>query len=196
MIERIFKLMEEKILIEETGTEEKYKKYNKMFRMLLLCFIISGLVCAYAVYIWYSDATSYISIMLTVVLGIAMIFSLAMALFSKCKIAVTNYRVYGKNIAGQVDLPIDSISSVKKGPFKSIGVASSSGLVKFYLVESRDEIFEEISTLLKQRQSNKTKIKEETRNSTDELKKFKELLDMGIITQEEFDAKKKQLLNL
>ena len=31
---------------------------------------------------------------------------------------------------------------------------------------------------------------------TDELKKFKELLDMGILTQEEFDAKKKQLLGL
>ena len=30
----------------------------------------------------------------------------------------------------------------------------------------------------------------------DELKKFKELLDMGAITQEEFDAKKKQLLGL
>ena len=30
----------------------------------------------------------------------------------------------------------------------------------------------------------------------EELKKFKELLDMGIITQEEFDSKKKQLLNL
>ena len=30
----------------------------------------------------------------------------------------------------------------------------------------------------------------------DELKKFKELLDMGIITQEEFDEKKKQLLGL
>jgi hypothetical protein len=30
----------------------------------------------------------------------------------------------------------------------------------------------------------------------DELKKFKGLLDMGIITQEEFDAKKKQLLGL
>ena len=29
-----------------------------------------------------------------------------------------------------------------------------------------------------------------------ELKEFKELLDMGIITQEEFDAKKKQLLGL
>ena len=30
----------------------------------------------------------------------------------------------------------------------------------------------------------------------DELKKFKELLDMGAITQEEYDAKKKQLLGL
>ena len=30
----------------------------------------------------------------------------------------------------------------------------------------------------------------------DELKKYKELLDQGIITQEEFDAKKKQLLGL
>ena len=30
----------------------------------------------------------------------------------------------------------------------------------------------------------------------DELKKFKELLDMGVISQEEFDEKKKQLLNL
>lgn len=30
----------------------------------------------------------------------------------------------------------------------------------------------------------------------DELKKFKELLDAEIITQEEFDAKKKQLLGI
>ena len=35
-----------------------------------------------------------------------------------------------------------------------------------------------------------------TVSSADELKKFKELLDMGIITQEEFDTKKKQLLGL
>lgn len=37
---------------------------------------------------------------------------------------------------------------------------------------------------------------ESTVSNADELKKFKELLDMGIITQEEFDAKKKQLLGL
>lgn len=33
-------------------------------------------------------------------------------------------------------------------------------------------------------------------SAADELKKFKELLDLGVITQEEFDAKKKQLLGL
>ena len=33
-------------------------------------------------------------------------------------------------------------------------------------------------------------------DTADQLKKFKELLDSGIITQEEFDAKKKQLLGL
>ncbi len=36
----------------------------------------------------------------------------------------------------------------------------------------------------------------ETLSNADELKKFKELLDMGAITQEEFDAKKKELLGL
>ena len=35
-----------------------------------------------------------------------------------------------------------------------------------------------------------------TTSAADEIKKFKELLDCGIITQEEFDAKKKQLLGV
>lgn len=33
-------------------------------------------------------------------------------------------------------------------------------------------------------------------SSADEIKKFKELLDMGAITQEEFNDKKKELLGL
>lgn len=42
-----------------------------------------------------------------------------------------------------------------------------------------------------------TTTQSQTTNSiVDELKKYKELLDMGIITQEEFDSKKKQLLGL
>lgn len=44
--------------------------------------------------------------------------------------------------------------------------------------------------------ANETNDGTQTFSATDELKKFKELLDIGIITQEEFDAKKKQLLGL
>ena len=36
----------------------------------------------------------------------------------------------------------------------------------------------------------------EKENPYEEIKKLKELLDMGILTQEEFDAKKKQILNI
>lgn len=41
-----------------------------------------------------------------------------------------------------------------------------------------------------------TTIVHEAASAADELKKFKELLDMGVISQEEFDAKKKQILGL
>lgn len=43
---------------------------------------------------------------------------------------------------------------------------------------------------------NKVKVEISAKSEADELKKFKELLDTGIITQEEFDAKKKELLGL
>ena len=52
----------------------------------------------------------------------------------------------------------------------------------------------------KTRENNQMKDEENTiknqNDPYDELKKIKELLDMGIITQEEFDTKKKELLNL
>ena len=41
-----------------------------------------------------------------------------------------------------------------------------------------------------------TTIVQQASSPAEELKKMKELLDMGIITQDEFDAKKKQLLGL
>ncbi len=44
--------------------------------------------------------------------------------------------------------------------------------------------------------STRNTTKSETKSSADELKKFKELLDDGAITQEEYDKKKKQILGL
>ena len=43
---------------------------------------------------------------------------------------------------------------------------------------------------------NTSKNEQQIVSSMDELKKLKELLDLGVVSQEEFDAKKKQLLGL
>ena len=44
--------------------------------------------------------------------------------------------------------------------------------------------------------TNPATLSQPTHSNAEELKKYKELLDNGVITQEEFDAKKKQLLGL
>ena len=70
------------------------------------------------------------------------------------------------------------------------------------MIKNRNEIHDAVSKLLIERQTKETPaapttIKQEVpASNADELKKYKELLDMGAITQEEFDAKKKQLLGL
>lgn len=57
------------------------------------------------------------------------------------------------------------------------------------------QIKEYIESIIYSQKAGNQTIIQQTSNA-DELKKCKELLDMGIITQEEFDAKKKQLLDL
>ena len=123
---------------------------------------------------------------------------------SKIQIVVTDKRVYGKTAFGkQVDLPLDSISAIGTGMFSSIAVATSSGKITFWGISNRDEIHKAISGLLQNRQSGNKKeaaavthITQQAQSSADELKKYKDLLDSGVISQEEFDAKKKQLLGL
>lgn len=122
---------------------------------------------------------------------------------SKIELIITDRRAYGKTVFGKrVDLPIDSISAISSSWPKGIVVATSAGRIGFLMLKNRDEIHKCVSDLLIERQSKvvatpTTTIKHEIpQSNTEELKKYKELLDMGIITQEEFDAKKKQLLGL
>lgn len=71
-----------------------------------------------------------------------------------------------------------------KGIFGLIGVTVLVNLIKR-------------SRLIVSADSGKTVVVTQKADSNaDELKKYKELLDSGAISQEEFDAKKKQLLNL
>lgn len=123
--------------------------------------------------------------------------------FGRGEITVTDKRVYGKASFGKrVDLPLDMISVVGVSAFKGVHVATASGRITFYLCQNRDEVFGAISKLLVGRQEKATSpiqttiTQEVPPSNADELKKFKELLDGGVISQEEFDAKKKQLLGL
>lgn len=117
------------------------------------------------------------------------------------EITVTSKRVYGRAAFGRrIDLPIDSVSAVGLSWPKGISIATSSGRISFSMIENRDEIHKCISNLLMDRQNkqpNTTTIRQELpQSNADEIRKYKQLLDDGVITQEEFDAKKKQLLGL
>ena len=114
------------------------------------------------------------------------------------EITVTNKRVYGKKAFGKrVDLPIDTISAVGTSFLKGIDIGTSAGRIHFKGILNNNEIHAEISKLLNNRQSNKQEpVKVNNTSSAEELKQYKELLDNGIITQEEFEKKKKQLLGI
>ena len=171
-------------------------------------FIVAGLVLFFAgflicelggmdsiVYCIYPWAISFYYVQLSVILLIIGI------IYNGTEIVITDKRAYGKSLFGKlVDLPLDSISAVGSFWPKGVSISTSSGRVSFSFIKNRNEIHKCVSDLLIERQSRNgtnTIIQNEySRSDADELKKFRELLDTGVITQEEFDAKKKQLLGL
>lgn len=119
-----------------------------------------------------------------------------------CEIVVTDKRIYGKVAFGRrVDLPLDSVSAVATTAFtQGVSVSTSSGRITFLFLAKKEKIASTIRKLLVERQQKPmaaTTIKQEIpQSNAEELRKYKELLDMGVISKEEFDAKKKQLLGL
>lgn len=181
--------MEERKIVESVNT------YKNKIKTICIILLLIAIVCVAIGYIFYGVA--FLVMCVDVVLWI-FYFNI-----SKMEIVVTDKRVYGKTSFGkQVDLPLDSISAVGTSLFKGIAVGTSSGRIKFLGISNRNEIYEAIKKILADRQTKEVKASAPVTNitqaqsSADELKKFKDLLDSGIITQEEFDAKKKQLLGL
>ena len=116
-----------------------------------------------------------------------------------CSIVVTDKRVYGKaGFGSRVDLPFDMISAVgTTGLTHGVIVSTSSGTIRFMYMKNAADIHAEISKILLERQETKAGITNIQKVSgADELKKYKELKDQGVITEEEFQAKKEQLLKL
>lgn len=186
--------MEEKIIVES----ELSKVFLKLSAFLCVVdVIVCCVVNSYMTWAYYS------MIVWLVCCGVLLAIVLLNIPLKQIKMVVTDKRVYGRTLFGkQVDLPLDSISAVSTSILDGISVATSSGIIQFCGLKNRDEIYNEIKKILAERQSKEVKASTSVTNitqeqsSADELKKFKDLLDGGIITQEEFDTKKKQLLGL
>jgi len=178
-----------------------------------LCFVFIAVPKISKAYDYYGS--SLVSVMFSSAseVGISISLVLAICLFAlfvylwlgKIEITVSDKRVFGKAAFGKrVDLPLDSISAVGTSSLKGIAVATSSGKISFLMIKNSKEIHKCVSDLLIMRQSKPVAtaapapvIKQEIPlSNADEIKKYKELLDSGIISQEEFDAKKKQLLGI
>lgn len=117
------------------------------------------------------------------------------------ELTVTDKRIYGKVAFGKrVDLPVDSISAISTiRLLRGVSVSTASGRISFRIIKNADEIYKTMNNLLIERQQEKANaatVISHKGDEADQLKKYKDLLDSGAITQEEFDAKKRQLLGL
>lgn len=211
--------MEEKIICKSEKFNLKLsKKKRKVISLIIL--VISAIISAIATVIdghhtyfgYDSYSFDFEDFILYMVLGFViftvafyLIWAIAFHFLRSYDMTVTDKRIYGKiRMGNQVDLPLDSISATSKiSLMYGICVTSSSGKIKFYGIKNWDEMYSAISNLLLERQNNKNHIvsppaptPEKVTNTPDDLVKLKELLDKGIITQEEFDTKKKQILGL
>lgn len=195
---------------EKTVIEGKFHKKNPIVIALLILgfigFIVAFITAIYAdkymghgvfyqyYFGFYGTAAAYIHY------GAYIFFILAVPFYffmNRCSLTITDKRVYGKASFGRrVDLPMNQVSSVGLGFANSVAVATSSGKIKFWLLTNKDEIHGALSDLLIEQQKSESRPIEIKQSNADELKKYKELLDSEIITQEEFDAKKKQILGL
>lgn len=88
------------------------------------------------------------------------------------------------------------LGSVERGGGVYDAVGDENAVI--ILRKSNDDarrIRDYIENIIMNRNKTQTTVIQQT-SVADELKKFKELMDAGIISQEEFEAKKKELLNL
>ena len=206
--------MEEKVLIKSKSQENVVKALQWLMIGCLagsiLIFLIGVIVEATNRYDEYRTfyfggfwidvlffyASSWISYIIFIIGVIATILNVC---YTQCELTVTEKNIKGKSLFGkEVVLPIYMVSAfATKELFSIISIATSSGFVKFGCIANYKEIGEVLTSLISERQE-KTEVENTPANtdSLQQLKQLKELLDSGIITQEEFDAKKKQILGL
>ncbi|MEG0691933.1 MAG: SHOCT domain-containing protein [Oscillospiraceae bacterium] len=119
--------------------------------------------------------------------------------------AITNKRIImaQQKVVGQVvqSVLLDNLNDVTLNTGAVFGVLTVDTIKEKFNVcvssRSAKSINDKIHEILLTQQKSKTApVQMQAVSSADELLKYKNLLDMGVLTQEEFEQKKKQLLGL
>lgn len=118
----------------------------------------------------------------------------------KCEITVTNEAICGKLPRGkEVQIPLNQITAINRSSFSGVSITSIGNVSNFHCIENREEVMKAISYLLANPQQSSvqpTQSASANDGEAEQLKRLKDLLDSGVLTQEEFDTKKKQILGL
>ena len=204
------------IIKADISISKKYKTY------LAICWI-SILVVLYCMagssgYFEIVFLTTFTPCLVT----ICIIYGCFLYPISRCSLELTNKGLSGqrKKIFStiQLQLPMDKIDNImvienarsKSYGGKTVSIRSASGLIKFPWVQNADEFVRvTLAEIEKYNQSLKNVDKnlvsaiagnsalkaQPQQSAAQKIKDLKELLDSGIITQDEFDTKKKDLLD-
>ena len=191
--------MEEKVLAQYRFADDPaIKKNKKVMPLVAVGLVVLGVI--YAVMMSGTKGYAMVGLMMGgifILCGIALM--ALMKVQEKVSLTVTPSRVYGRTLFSEVSLPMDSITMTNKNGIRNLRIESPSENVVFSFgnKQARDEVYDAINRQIAERQNNKGSVTVvNNASNADELKKYKDLLDAGIITQEEFDAKKRQLLGL
>ena len=94
--------------------------------------------------------------------------------------------------AGYLQLTLTGGSEAKSGLFQS---TTDENTINFHNLGKNNELFSEAKNLIEEKMQ-ESRSGNHKKSEADDLEKFSQLRDKGIITEEEFQAKKKQLLGL
>ncbi len=188
--------MEEKVIAEGIPGNTK-KRFGSILMLVSTCVFILSLGLTYdaaALNAWIDPPLFPINIpAIVAVICIPCAFIGRVCSKSAQHITVTNRRVFCTTTLWlwsmhRVDLPLDSITAIER-KYKAVSISTPSIHLTFGDIKNQNEIYDALTALLLERQT-------AGKAPAGELKQYKELLDSGVITQQEFDEKKRQLLGL
>ena len=122
-------------------------------------------------------------------------------------VVITNRRIFFcSSVLGdrtEKEINLDKIESIDSGYSVMLGSGQLrvKSLTEMLVIDSKTKVITEMANIVKSLISEINNVSNTVNNASnistaDEIRKYKELLDCGAITEEEFNAKKKELLNL